>query len=109
MLPLYGFPWHESGGQPEQDGRSQQAECGERSGTYFSLLHDQFVKFNEIFDRVLATGAPIAICPFSVSDGMVRPAARRAAYSPLPQADCKSFMGVPGKDKKRKMVSLSVR
>lgn len=42
MLPLYGFPWHESGGQPEQDGRSQQAECGERSGTYFSLLHNQF-------------------------------------------------------------------
>ena len=23
-----------------------------------SLLHDQFVKFNEIFDRVLATGEP---------------------------------------------------
>lgn len=42
MLPLYGFPWHESGGQPEQEGRSQQAECGERGGTYFSLLHDQF-------------------------------------------------------------------
>lgn len=57
----------------------------------------------------MTAAAPIAICPFSVSDGMVRPAAWRAAYSPLPQADCKSFMGVPGKDKKRKMVSLSVR
>ena len=37
MLSFYRCPWHESGGQPEQDSRSQEAECGERSGAYFSL------------------------------------------------------------------------
>ena len=42
VLPCNGFPGHEGGGQPEQDGRSQQAEGSQGSGADFPRLHDQF-------------------------------------------------------------------